>query len=187
MVWIYSAVDNFIIGSGRDALLCRYFSGRKHLQENDQITVEFASTYRHYHSCLMRTIMVGEPHPAHVDMHKVGVEAMAACMEALRPGRPIGEVFDAYARVMDAGGMKEHRLNACGYSLGTCFSPNWMDWPMFYHGNPVIAEPNMVFFLHMVMMDSENNRAMCPGQTVVVMEKGCEVLSCRPLDLVINP
>ena len=182
----YPALD-FIIGSGRDALLCRYFSGRKHLQENDQITVEFASTYRHYHSCLMRTIMVGEPHPAHVDMHKVGVEAMAACMEALRPGRPIGEVFDAYARVMDAGGMKEHRLNACGYSLGTCFSPNWMDWPMFYHGNPVIAEPNMVFFLHMVMMDSENNRAMCPGQTVVVMEKGCEVLSCRPLDLVINP
>ena len=43
-------------------------------------------------------------------------------------------------------GMRDHRLNATGYSLGTTFAPNWMDWPMFYHANPVIAEENMVFF-----------------------------------------
>ena len=35
---------------------------------------------------------------------------------------------------------RAHRLNATGYSLGATFSPNWMDWPMFYHGNQVIAE-----------------------------------------------
>ncbi len=178
--------NEFIIGSGRDALLCRYFSGRKHLQENDQITLEFAETYRHYHACLMRTILVGEPHPDHVAMHAIGIEAMEACLEALKPGRPMGEVFDAYARVMDAGGMGEHRMNACGYSLGACFAPNWMDWPMFHHSNPVLAEPNMVFFLHMIMMDSGNNRAMCPAQTVVVTGDGCEVLSRHPLDLVVN-
>ena len=178
--------NEFIIGSGRDALLCRYFSGRKHLRENDQITLEFAGTYRHYHACLMRTILIGKAHPDHVAMHAIGVEAMEACLEALKPGRPMGEVFDAYARVMDAGGMGEHRMNACGYSLGTCFAPNWMDWPMFYHANPVIAEPDMVFFLHMIMMDSDNNRAMCPAQTVVVTGDGCEVLSRHPLDLVTN-
>ena len=44
----------------------------------------------------------------------------------------------------------------------------------------------MVFFLHMIMMDSANNRAMCPAQTVVVTGDGCEVLSRHPLDLVIN-
>ena len=32
----------FIIGSGRDALLCRYFSGRRHLESQDQMTLEFA-------------------------------------------------------------------------------------------------------------------------------------------------
>ena len=178
--------NEFIIGSGRDALLCRYFSGRKHLRGNDQITLEFAGTYRHYHACLMRTILIGKPHSDHVAMHAIGVEAMEACLEALKPGRPMGEVFDAYARVMDAGGMGEHRMNACGYSLGTSFAPNWMDWPMFYHANPVIAEPDMVFFLHMIMMDSNNNRAMCPAQTVVVTGDGCEVLSRHPLDLVTN-
>jgi Xaa-Pro dipeptidase len=60
-----------------------------------------------------------------------------------------------------------------------------MDWPMFYHGNPVVAEPNMVFFLHMILMDSAAHQAMSLGHTVVVTESGCERLSRHPLDLVV--
>jgi Xaa-Pro dipeptidase len=175
--------NSFIIGSGPDALLCRYFSGRRRLDAEDQITLEFAGVYRHYHAALMRTIPVGRATPRHREMHKVATDAMAACLDALRPGREIGAVFDAYARVADAAGMRAHRLNATGYSLGTTFPPNWMDWPMFYHGNPVIAEPGMVFFLHMILMDSDSVTAMCPGQTVLVTANGAEVLSQRPLDL----
>ncbi len=54
----------------------------------------------------------------------------------LRPGHTAGDVFDAHARVMDEHGMAKHRLNACGYSLGAKFTPSWMDYPMFYRGNP---------------------------------------------------
>lgn len=135
---------------------------------------------------MMRTIPIGIATDRHKKMHAVTVDAMGACKEALKPGRPIGEVFDAYARTCDAAGMQDHRLNATGYSLGTTFSPNWMDWPMFYHGNPVIAAPNMVFFLHMILMDSDSNHAICFGHTVVVNENGCETLSRRPLDLVVK-
>ncbi|HJQ56684.1 MAG TPA: Xaa-Pro peptidase family protein [Vineibacter sp.] len=176
----------FIIGSGRDGLLCRTFSGRRHLDAVDQITLEFAGVYRHYHACLMRTIPVGGANPKHIEMHKVCLEAMDACLAALRPGEPIGAVFDAYAHVCDARGYHAHRLNACGYSLGTTFAPNWMDWPMFYRGNPVEAAPGMVFFLHMILMDSDSGAAMCPGQTVIVGESGNEVLSQLPLDLVVR-
>lgn len=176
----------FIIGSGRDGLLCRYFSGRRHLDAVDQITLEFAGAYRHYHACLMRTIPVGQVRPQHRDMHKVCLEAMASCLEALRPGEPIGAVFDGYAGVCDAHGYRAHRLNACGYSLGTTFAPNWMDWPMFYRGNRVPAQPGMVFFLHMILLDSDSETAMCPGQTVIVGERGNEVLSAMPLDLVVR-
>ncbi len=178
--------NEFIIGAGRDALLCRYFTGRKHLGSPDQITLEFAGAYRHYHACLMRTIPVGAPNPRHIDMHAVAVDAFEACRAALRPGEPIGTVFDAYARVCDAAGMQPHRLNACGYSLGTTYAPNWMDWPMFYTGNPVIAQPNMVFFLHMILMDSDRGLAMCPGATVVVTETGNRLLSRHPMDLVVR-
>ncbi len=178
--------NEFIIGSGEDALLCRYKSGRRKLDDQDQLTLEWAAAYRHYHAAMMRTIPVGRATDLHEKMHRVTTDAMHACMESLNPGRPIGEVFDAYARVCDTAGMKDHRLNATGYSMGTTFAPNWMDWPMFYHGNPVIAAPNMVFFLHMILMDSDTHHAMCFGHSVVVTETGCESLSKRSLELVVR-
>ena len=178
--------NEFIIGSGADALLCRYKAGRRKLSPTDQLTLEWAGAYRHYHAALMRTIPIGKASALHEKMHAVCLEAMAACKQALAPGQPLGDVFNAYARVCDAAGMQAHRLNATGYSLGTTFAPNWMDWPMFYHGNPVLAEPNMVFFLHMILMNSDENTAMCFGHTVKVTPDGCQSLSHRPMDLVIK-
>ena len=75
-------------------------------------------------------------------------------------------------------------MNACGYGLGAVFAPVWMDSPMFYTGNPVLAEPGMVFFLHMILMDSERGLAMAPGESVVVTDTGNERLSTASLDLV---
>jgi len=178
--------NEFIIGSGRDALLCRYFTGRRKLGVQDQMTVEFAGTYRHYHACLMRTIFVGQAPDAQKRMHEAALAAMKATEAALIPGRQVGEAFDAHARVLDQAGYKPHRLNACGYSVGAVFSPNWMDWPMLYHGNPTIVRPGMVFFLHMIVVDSDAGFAMCPGHTVLVREDGIELLSRAALDLVVN-
>lgn len=117
--------NEFVIGSGRDALLYRYHSGRRHLDEQDQLTLEFAGVYRRYHAALMRMLLIGTPHPEQVRVHAVA--AMQACIDALRPGEPIGHVFDAHARVLDLAGMHDHRLNACGYSLGATYTPTWMD------------------------------------------------------------
>lgn len=175
--------NEFIIGAGDDALLCRYFSGRKHLQAQDQLTLEWAGAYRHYHAAMMRTIIVGEVDDEHRRMFDIAVKAMLACEHSLRPGVAIGEVFDSHARVADENGLKNHRFNACGYSLGTTFTPTWMDWPMLYHGNPLIAETNMVFFMHMIFVNSENQHAMTLGHTLRVSEDGCERLSRSPLEL----
>ncbi|MFO1055767.1 MAG: Xaa-Pro peptidase family protein [Dongiaceae bacterium] len=178
--------NEFIIGSGRDALLCRYFSGRRRLDAQDQLTLEFAGVYRHYHSCLMRTICIGEPPPQQREMHMVAVEALEACKAALVPGEPIGDVFEAHARVLDEAGYQAHRMNATGYSLGTTYAPNWMDWPMFYKGNPEPAAPGQVYFIHIIVMDSLSGLAMTTGQTVLVGERGAEALSRQPLDLVVR-
>jgi len=178
--------NEFIIGSGPQALLCRYFTGRRHLDAQDQLTLEFAGVYRRYHACLMRTLCIGTPPARQVEMHKVAVESLDAAREALRPGRPVGEVFDAHARVIDAAGMQAHRLNACGYSLGATFAPIWMDWPMFFHGNAEEAAPGMVFFIHIIIFDSDAGLAMTTGQTVAVTGTGCEALTGAPVDLVVK-
>ena len=175
-----------IIGSGDDALLCRYFTGRRKLSAQDQLTLEFGGSYRHYHACLMRTIPIGKPPARQIEMHKVSVDTLEACKAALIPGRPIGEVFDAHARVLDAAGYQAFRMNATGYSLGTTFAPNWMDWPMFYHGNPEPAAPGQVFFIHIIIFDAERGLAMTNGHTVLVGERGVETLSKRSTELVVR-
>ncbi len=176
--------NEFILGSGENALLCRYHSGRRVLSENDQLTIEFAGVYRHYHACLMRTIVIGEVDSRQRAMHAACVESMQACQLALNPGAKVGDIFDIHAEVMDANGFNNARMNACGYSLGTTYAPTWMDWPMFYTGNSVVIEPNMIYFLHMILFDSENNLAMTLGHTVRVTETGSEPLSRHPLDLI---
>ncbi|MBX9618917.1 MAG: Xaa-Pro peptidase family protein [Hyphomicrobiales bacterium] len=178
--------NEYIIGSGPGALMCRYFSGRRHLDTNDQLTLEFAGAYRHYHAALMRTILIGTPSPRLVEMHKAARDALLACEARLTPGTPFGDVFDTHAAVLDGAGHRAHRLNACGYSLGTTFAPNWMDWPMFYHDNPALIEPGMVVFLHMILFDEEAGMAMCLARTSEITANGATPLSRLPLDLVIN-
>ncbi len=178
--------NEYIIGSGPNALLCRYATGRRHLDAEDMLTLEFAGVYRHYHACLMRTLGIGRVDPRLKDMHKACVDALHAAEAALKPGRPIGEVFDAHARALDAAGHRAHRLNACGYSLGTTFAPNWMDWPMFYHGNPYVAEPGNVFFIHIIVFDDANGLAMTLGRTSEVTANGARPLSSARLDFVVS-
>jgi Xaa-Pro dipeptidase len=50
--------NEFIIGSGKNALLCRYQAEKQILKNPDQLTIEWAGTYRHYHSAMFRTIPI---------------------------------------------------------------------------------------------------------------------------------
>ena len=180
------AGNEFIIGSAEDALLCRYKSGRRVLSQQDQLTLEFAGTYRHYHVAGMRTVPIGAPTDRHMEMHDAAREALMECEKAMRPGHTFGDVFDAHARVFDDRGLHAHRLNACGYSLGARFTPCWMDWAMFYKDNPIEIVPNMVLFAHMILADSETNTAMTLGRTYLTRDGGAEPLSRFDLDLYVR-
>ena len=177
--------NEFIIGSGKNALLCRYQAEKQILNNPDQLTVEWAGTYRHYHSAMFRTLPIGKADPKHYKMHEACVETLKKCESKLKPGNKIGEVFDVHAKTFDDLGYNKARMNACGYSLGTTFSPNWMDWPMLYTGNPYIIQPGNIFFMHMILMDSDNELAMNLGETYLVTENGNERLGQQKLDLVV--
>jgi Xaa-Pro dipeptidase len=175
--------NEFIIGSGADALLCRYKSGRRRLDADDQLTLEFAGVSRHYHAAIMRTHVVGREKPLHAPYHAAAREALDACATELRPGRVAGDVFAAHAGVFDAHGLARHRLNACGYALGAKFTPSWMDAPMFYEANPFELEADQVYFLHMILMDSDSGTALCLGRTYLVGVHHAEALNALDLDL----
>ena len=176
--------NEFIIGSGKNALLCRYQAEKQILKDQDQLTIEWAGTYRHYHSAMFRTIPIGNANSKHYKMHEACVEALTNCRNKLKPGNRVGDVFDVHAKTFDELGYNKSRMNACGYSLGATFSPNWMDWPMLYTNNPYVLEPGNIFFIHMILMDSGNNLAMNLGETFLVNENGNERLGKQKLDLV---
>ena len=178
--------NEFIIGSGHNALLCRYQAEKRILSNPDQLTIEWAGTYKHYHSAMFRTIPIGKADPKHYKMYEACVEALTKCEKKLVSGNTVGEVFDTHAKTFDDLGYKKSRMNACGYSLGATFSPNWMDVPpMIFANNPLILKPGMIFFMHMILMDSENQLAMNLGETYLVTEKGNDRLGKQKLDLVV--
>ncbi|WP_416795440.1 M24 family metallopeptidase [Ciceribacter azotifigens] len=178
--------NEFIIGSGADALLCRYKSGRRTLSDKDQLTLEWAGVDAHYHAAMMRTIIIGEVTARHRELYTACEAAIREVEAVLRPGNTFGDVFDTHARIMDERGLTRHRLNACGYSVGARFSPSWMEHQMFHAGNPQEILPDMSLFVHMIVMDSERETAMTLGHTYLTTEAAPRALSRHPLELLVR-
>lgn len=174
------------MGSGESALLVRYHSGHRRIGANDQITHEFGAAYRHYTSCTMCTILTGRVDPRHRRMFEACREALEACEAALRPGRTLGDVWDAHERTLTTFGYANQLLNACGYGMGATFPPAWVDWPMIYRGNQQVLEPGMVIFMHMILLDRDARLAMHLGETAIVTEGPCEPVSHVPRELMVN-
>jgi Xaa-Pro dipeptidase len=102
-----------VLGSGERALLIRSATGHRHLDPVDQLTLEFASSYRRYCACLMRTVAIGQGNDRQRHMFGATRDAMTAMTAAAAPGRPLGEIDDAHRRVFDDAGFGDHRGAAC--------------------------------------------------------------------------
>ena len=182
-----------ILSSGECALLGRYITGRRHIDPNDEVLAEIAGTYRHYHVAIMRTIRVGRVIEKQRDLWHLGVEALRNAQDACLPGRPIGEIYQAYVRTISNSnysfgrGLDYALPFSIGYSLGATFAPTWMDYPLLYGDNPRLIEPNMVFFMHMTLRDDASGFSATPGETVIVTNSGVERLSTLDLDFRVNP
>jgi len=174
------------MGSGETALLVRYHSGHRRIDANDQVTHEFGAAYRYYTACIMCAMLTGKVDSRHRDMYKACREALEACEETLRPGKTLGDVWDAHEQTLTKAGQAGKYLNACGYGMGATFPPAWVDWPMIYRDNPQVIEPGMVLFMHMILLDREAGLAMHLGETAIVTPGACEPVTHAPRELVVN-
>lgn len=167
-----------VLGSGDRALLVRSSTGFRHLDPVDQLTMEFAASYRHYCVCLMRTISIGRANPEQQRMFDATLAAITAMTDAARVGNTIGAIDDAHRAVFDKAGYGHARLSACGYSLGATYRPSWMDVPpMIYSGYDAPVEAGMTLFLHAILIDAPKNLAMSIGYTILTTEGAPEVLT----------
>jgi Xaa-Pro dipeptidase len=102
----------------------------------------------------------------------------------MRPGHTVGEVYDAHKRTFEKAGYGHAALTACGYTMGAMYPPTWMDWPMFWTGNPQVIAPGMVYFLHMILFDRGAGLAMCIGESAIVTEGAPERINHVPREVI---
>ncbi|MCP4472880.1 MAG: aminopeptidase P family protein [Gammaproteobacteria bacterium] len=169
------------LGSGRSALNLRYTTGRKHVLENDQVTLELGVAYRHYHAASMCVVLTGPRiNDRHLKMHAVSVAALDAVQSILRPGTTVGEIYDKYRSTLEDNDEKQAVLTVCGYTMGAAWPPTWMEQPMIYEENPVVLKENMSFFTHMILNDRETGLSMAVAEQAIITGGAPEIVTHVP-------
>ena len=169
------------LGSGKSALNLRYTSRRKHVLNNDQVTLELGVAYRHYHAACMCVVLTGpEVSERHLKMHETSVIALEAVQAILRPGTKVGELYDTYRNTLEANGEHDSVLTVCGYTMGATCPPTWMEQPMIFEGNPLVLEENMTFFTHMILNDRKSGRSMAVAEQAIITTDAPEIITHVP-------
>lgn len=169
------------IGHGASALNTRYTTAHGTIGANDQVTYELGAGYRHYHAAGMFTVLTGpRVDPRYRRMHAACHEALHDVRARLRPGRTVGELYEAHRAALARHGYAHAALAACGYTMGATWPPTWMEQPQIYAGNPVVLAAGMTFFTHMVLVDAETGLTMSLGEQAIITEGEPEPVTTVP-------
>ncbi|MBO1324446.1 Xaa-Pro peptidase family protein [Acetobacter sp. TBRC 12305] len=175
-----------LFNSGSRAVYGRGVTQPRALAEIDQILVEYPVSYRRYNVKTEWTIVLGTATDTQKRMYDTVRGTLARMTEISRPGVTLGELFDAHAQGLDNAGYRAHRFGATGYSVGISYAPTSMDVPpMIYSGNPMICEPGMTLFYHVMLGDSDTGYAMGVGHTLAIRDGAPEVLTGLPPTLTV--
>ncbi|MFK7938383.1 MAG: M24 family metallopeptidase [Roseovarius sp.] len=176
------------LGGGEKAMNLRYTSGRGHIGQNDQITLELGLAWRRYHAASMCVVLTGpDINPRHLKMHETSVAALEAVQAKVTAGNTVGDLFAAYRDTLVARGEEDAVLTVCGYTMGAAWPPTWMEQPLIYEGNPLVLQENMVFFTHMILNDRETGLSMAVAEQAIVTSGAPEIITHVSKQPVIRP
>ncbi|MER8772172.1 Xaa-Pro peptidase family protein [Mesorhizobium sp. M0960] len=166
-----------LISSGVRTSYCHAtWSGRK-IVEGDPVLLELSGNIRRYSAAVMRIAVAKSANPEFARMEDVSRRALEKMIEAIRPDRPMGEVWDVWSRTVTDGGY-EGRFKRTGYSIGVNYPPDWGEGYIlsFKRGETRTLRPNMTFHIpSMVKVFGFADAGT--SETVRVTETGCEILT----------
>jgi Xaa-Pro dipeptidase len=161
---------------------------RRRIEAGDPVLLELAGCHDRYHAALMRTAWVGAV-PAEAErMMAVCQDALAAAIDAIRPGDPCAAPHDACQRVIDRAGYTDAFRKRAGYSMGISFAPDWGEGGLLSLNTGVSRplEPGMVFHIPPALRVF-GVFTVGVSETVVVTDTGCRVLGTVGRDLLRVP
>lgn len=136
-----------------------------------------------YHAALARTVYLGTPPAALVDLAALVGDGMHAVIDAIRPGVQAHDVDGAWRRIIEAAG--QEKPSRIGYSIGIGYPPVWGEHTVsIREGDETVLVPNMTFHVILGMwMDGWGYEL---SETIRVDRSGAEVLTRFPRELVVK-
>ncbi|MER9895193.1 Xaa-Pro peptidase family protein [Mesorhizobium sp. M0119] len=172
----YPGAPIFVTSGVRTSHAHATWSGRTVL-EGDPVLLEISGNVRRYSAALMRT-SVAKPASRELEkMEDVSRRALENMLEAIRPDRPLGEVWSVWSKTVADGGF-EGRFKRTGYSIGVNYPPDWGEGHIlsFKRGETRVLRPNMTFHIPSIVKVF-GTADVGTSETIRITETGCEILT----------
>jgi Xaa-Pro dipeptidase len=169
----------YIVSGPRAALAHATWIGRD-LEKGDAVFFEMGANFRHYDVGLIRCAVVG---PAPDEYHRAldaSRAALEAVIAAIKPGAIARDVHQVAVKELNRHGFGKYFDHRVGYGIGIEFL-TWIERGgiSLDNGSKQVIEPNMTFHL-IPFVKLPGKTAMGLSETVLVTQKGCEVMTKFP-------
>ncbi|MGI6552854.1 MAG: M24 family metallopeptidase [Bacillota bacterium] len=168
-----------IVASGFRSSLPHGAASEKRLAEGDMIVMDFGAVYQGYHSDLTRTVVLGKATSEQKRIYQLVLRAQEAGLQSVMAGASCNEI-DALARGIIAG---EGYGPYFGHSLGHGVGLEIHEHPRLTEKNEKKLQAGMIVTVEpgIYLPDWGGVRI---EDLVLVKEKGCQVLSQAPKELI---
>lgn len=107
-----------IVGAGEHGALPHHTSGTRALRPGDAVVLDIGGAALGYNSDLTRVAFLGTPTPEYLAVHAIVEAAVAAALDAARPGTPAQQVDSAARGVIARAGYGQYFTHRTGHGLG---------------------------------------------------------------------
>src|SRR5262245_53722722 len=178
----YAGLPPFITSGPRTSLCHSTWAGRKY-EAGDVLNYELPGVVNRYCASLFRCGTIGPPDAEFLRRAAMIQESLERVIEAIKPGATSHEVHAANKATFQKFGLGDKLGHRTGYSVGINYPPDWGEGHIMsiWDGDDRPLRPGMTF--HLVPGITELGRSLLTiSETVLVTERGCEVLTRFPRD-----
>lgn len=169
-----------IVASGVRTALPHAQPGAERLREHELVLIDMGATQEGYASDMTRMVFLGKPAPQIRKMYEAVLEAQQAAIDAVREGTTAGKVDRAARKTLQSRGLDKAFVHSTGHGLGLeIHEPPRLgrkDKTRLEAGMVVTIEPGVYL---------EGVGGVRIEDTVLVTEKGCEVLTPTSKELMV--
>ncbi len=179
----YAGLPPFITSGPRTALCHSTWSGRVY-EAGDVLAYELPGVVQRYCAALFRVGTVGPPGTDAVREASVVREALENVIAAIRPGETSEAVHGVSKKTFEKHQYGDRLAHRTGYSIGINYAPDWGEGQIMslwdHDARPLRA--GMTFHLVPACYHQPHS-IITISETVLVTERGCEVLTSFPREL----